>query len=63
MGQPAVALSFFQRARDIRERTLGELHMDTGLLYNNMVRLPLPSRLHTPPQPLHFAFKTSSSPA
>ncbi|KAJ1490251.1 hypothetical protein T484DRAFT_3369180 [Baffinella frigidus] len=36
MGQPSVALTFIQRARDIREASLGELHMDTGLLYNNM---------------------------
>uniref|UniRef100_A0A7S0W2T5 Uncharacterized protein n=1 Tax=Hemiselmis tepida TaxID=464990 RepID=A0A7S0W2T5_9CRYP len=36
LGQHTVALSFFQTALKIREAAIGERHMDTGLLYNNI---------------------------
>ena len=36
VGQYSVAMSFFDMALKIREESLGERHMDTGLLYNNI---------------------------
>jgi len=36
VGQYSVAMSFFEMALKIREESLGERHMDTGLLYNNI---------------------------
>ena len=36
LEQYAVALSFYEKALDVREQTLGDLHMDTALLFNNI---------------------------
>lgn len=36
MGQYRVALNFFEKALSVREDTLGDLHMDTALLFNNI---------------------------
>ena len=36
LEQYGVALSFYEKALDVREQTLGDLHMDTALLFNNI---------------------------
>merc|ERR1719409_1056922 len=36
LEQYRVALNLFEKALSIREETLGDLHMDTALLFNNM---------------------------
>ena len=36
LKQYPVALNFFEKALSIREGTLGDLHMDTALLFNNI---------------------------
>lgn len=36
LEQYQVALNFFDKALGIREETVGEMHMDTALLYNNL---------------------------